>query len=108
MGAMGIYPSYVAGIVVVPGRQDVAQNVRLGDRLTTEREPDNPYDANAVRLYHDGGEIGYVPARHAVWVAEILDRGGPLTITVAAIKHSGDARLPDIYLDTEIRTDEDA
>ena len=105
---MGIYPSYVAGIVVVPGRQDVAQNVRLGDRLTTEREPDNPYDANAVRLYHDGGEIGYVPARHAVWVAEILDRGGPLTITVAAIKHSGDAHLPDIYLDTEIRTDEDA
>ena len=91
---MGIYPSYVAGIVVVPGRQDVAQNVRLGDRLTTEREPDNPHDANAVRLYHDGGEIGYVPARHVVWVAEILDRG--------------DARLPDIFLDTEIRTDEDA
>ncbi|MEC8584565.1 MAG: hypothetical protein VXY81_08250, partial [Pseudomonadota bacterium] len=40
--AMGIYPSYVARIVVVPGCQDVAQNVRLGDRLTTEREPDNP------------------------------------------------------------------
>ena len=55
-----------------------------------------------------GLEIGYVPARHAVWVADILDRSGPLTITVAAIKHSGDARPPDIYLDTEIRSDEDA
>ena len=105
---MGIYPSYVAWIVVVPGRQDVAQNVHRGDSLTTEREPDNPYDANAVRLYHNGGETGYVPARHVVWVAEILDRGGPLTITVAAIKQSGDARLQNIYLDNEIRTDEDA
>ena len=60
-----------------------------------------------MRLYHDDGGTGYVPARHAVWVAEILDRGGPLTIPVALTNHSSDARLPDIYLATEIRADED-
>ncbi|MGB1006073.1 MAG: hypothetical protein ACPGVX_02795 [Thalassobaculaceae bacterium] len=82
--------------------------IDLKAKFNFEEEKRKTLPGNAVRPYCDGGEISYVPARHSVWVAEILNRGGPLTITVAAIKHSGNARLLDIYLDTEIRNNEDA
>ena len=62
---------------MVPRRQDVAEKVCLGDQLQTQREADNPHDSNAVQLLYDGQELGYVPARHAVWVAEILDNNRP-------------------------------
>ncbi len=93
---------------MIPRRQDVAEKVCLGDQLQTQREADNPHDSNAVQLLYDGQELGYVPARHAVWVAEILDNNRPLRIEVSQIRAGGDARQVELYLDTRILTDMDA
>ena len=37
------------------------------------REPENPYDVNAVALYAGGLRIGYVPRRRNSTVARLLD-----------------------------------
>ncbi|OGA38840.1 MAG: HIRAN protein, partial [Betaproteobacteria bacterium RIFCSPLOWO2_12_FULL_62_13] len=48
---------------------------RVGDRLTLVREPDNPHDANAVRIEWKGRKLGYVPRRDNVHLARQMDLG---------------------------------
>jgi hypothetical protein len=50
--------------------------LKVGDALTLVREPDNPYDAQAVRVDWQGQKLGYVPRRENADVARIMDRGG--------------------------------
>ena len=40
-----------------------------------EREPENAYDCNAIKVMVQRGQIGYVPARLAVDMARDLDEG---------------------------------
>lgn len=40
-----------------------------------EREPNNQYDANAVKVMVDGVHIGYIPKEIAVETAEKMDKG---------------------------------
>ena len=47
----------------------------MGDRLTLVREPDNPHDANAVRIEWKGRKLGYVPRRDNVHLARQMDLG---------------------------------
>lgn len=49
--------------------------MKVGDRLELVREPDNPYDANAVRVEWKGQKLGYVPRADNADLARHLDRG---------------------------------
>lgn len=49
--------------------------MREGDRLTLVREPDNPYDAFAVRVEWRGAKLGYLPRNQNRDVAGEMDRG---------------------------------
>lgn len=40
------------------------------------REPDNPYDANAVIVWVDGKRVGYLPKANNVEIARIIDERG--------------------------------
>lgn len=40
---------------------DIISEVSVGDKLTLQIEPDNPYDPQAVALYYNDTKIGYVP-----------------------------------------------
>ncbi len=44
-----------------------------GDLLTLTHDPENPYDSNAVMVYHDGDHIGYLSAELAAELAEAVD-----------------------------------
>jgi hypothetical protein len=57
---------------------EVWDELRVGDRLQLEREPDNPFDRNAVSLSWRGRKLGYVPRRDNAALAWGLDRGEPL------------------------------
>ena len=51
----------------------------LGSKITLEREPENPYDSDAVRAFDkDGRSIGRVCRRHSAAVAAVLDNHGIL------------------------------
>lgn len=59
-----------------------------GDRLELVREPDNPYDANAVRIEWRGRKLGYLPRRDNTAVARQLDRGAALEARVSQLKEN--------------------
>ena len=63
----------------------VWRGMKAGDRLQLVREPDNPYDANAVRVEWRGVTLGYVPRRDNAAVARQIDRGTTLEARIAAL-----------------------
>lgn len=60
--------------------------LQVGDRLELLREPDNPYDANAVRVRWRGRMLGYVPRRDNATVARLMDHGAALEARIAALR----------------------
>lgn len=65
--------------------------MQVGDALTLIREPDNVYDAKAVRVEWQGHKIGYVPRRENADVARFMDGGQAL---VARINRLAEVRDP--------------
>lgn len=74
-------------------------NMRIGDGLTLVREPQNPHDANAVRVEWKGQPLGYVPRRDNSDVARQMDRGAPVQARIVNLK---EARNPWQRLEFEI------
>ena len=67
--------------------------LNLGDPLELVREPDNPSDANAVRVDWRGRKLGYVPRRENAALAWGMDRGTPLRARVSRlVEHPNPAR----------------
>lgn len=60
-------------------------NMRVGDPLALVREPQNPYDANAVRVEWKGQPLGYVPRRDNSDVARQMDRGEKLQARIVRL-----------------------
>jgi hypothetical protein len=56
--------------------------MRAGDALELVREPDNPHDANAIRIEWRGRKIGYVPRRENEHLARQMDHGARPQATV--------------------------
>ena len=72
---------------------EVWPQMRVGDPLELRREPDNPHDANAVRVEWRGRKLGYVPRRQNAAVAWGLDRGSPLRARLSRLEeHANPAR----------------
>jgi hypothetical protein len=68
-------------------------DMQLGEALTLVREPDNPYDVNAVRVEWHGEKLGYLPRRENRAVAAEMDRGGQVKARIAALKKHPNPRL---------------
>ena len=61
--------------------------MRVGDRLLLVREPDNPYDARAVRVEWKGHKLGYIPRTENQTVARQIDRGNPLQARITKLTY---------------------
>lgn len=86
---MRSYPSFIAGLAhnAPDGRprgRYAYKRLRASDKLDLVREPENPHDANAVAILHDGFHVGYVPARHN-WVGRALDEGDTIVAEVTKL-----------------------
>ena len=68
--------------------REVWRDLSIGDRLELVREPDNPYDANAVRIEWRGRKLGYLPRRDNAAVARQLDRGAALEARVTQLREN--------------------
>jgi len=72
---------------------EVWDQLRVGDALMMEREPDNPHDGNAVSLSWRGRKLGYVPRRENAVLAWGLERGEPLRARISRLsQHPNPAR----------------
>ena len=68
----------------------VRDEIKLGDRLTLTREPDNHHDRNAVRVDWNGHKLGYVPRAENRAAARALDAGEKLEARVSELRESPD------------------
>jgi hypothetical protein len=62
------------------------RELRPGEPLTLSREPDNPHDANAVRVEWRGQLLGYLPRAENRAVAAEMDRGAAVSGRIARLR----------------------
>jgi len=63
-----------------------ARAARPGDRVNVRRDYDNATDRNAVALYLNGREIGYLPRQVAQVLAPEIDTGREVTATILTVR----------------------
>ena len=82
---------YVAG-VKFHELKTVINKVKEDDTLVLVPEPDNNYDANAVKILYPGEDkdvmVGYVPQRISSEISGAIDAGLPITCHVVSITPS--------------------
>ena len=84
---MLIQSSPLAGFQYYAGAS-VWHALHEGDLLTLVREPDNRYDADAIRVDWHGTMLGYVPRRDNVALARLLDKGTAVEARISRLTSS--------------------
>jgi hypothetical protein len=56
-------------------RQDILCEVEPGERVDLTREPQNPYDSNAIAVTIHGETVGYIAREDAAVLTPLLDAG---------------------------------
>lgn len=76
----------VAGAGRSAERRAACEDLRAGEQVVLEREPDNRHDGNAILILNvEGDELGYVPREDAAAMAPLLDAGGWVEATVKKV-----------------------
>ena len=79
-----VQSSALAGFRYAEAAQ-VWPHLAAGEPLELVREPDNPHDANAVRVEWRGHKLGYVPRSENGALAWAMDRGESLRARVSRL-----------------------
>ncbi|MEO6835468.1 MAG: helicase-related protein [Candidatus Tumulicola sp.] len=78
----------VAG-VSFEGRQDTIEGLSVGARLELERQPENPYDANAIAVRYGNLHLGFIKKGIAAHIAPAIDAGARYRARVASLTGGG-------------------
>ena len=85
-----LFDSYVAGTGKIQD-ESILDDLQEGDTLLLQREPENRFDSNAIKLL-DGQnrKVGYIPEDDNVVFARLMDAGKFLTAKIVRMeeKHS--------------------
>ena len=60
--------------------------IRVGDRLSLIREPENRHDRHAIRVEWKGHKLGYVPRADNRAVAAAIDAGDRLVARISRLR----------------------
>lgn len=72
---------------------EIQANITLcttGDQLTMEREPDNPFDPNAIRVYKSTIPLGYINRDLASQLAPRIDDGVEYVCIIQTVTGGGE------------------
>lgn len=79
--------------VTFEGRQAVLENLVVGEPLRIERQPENPYDTNAIALFDPRGEqVGFLNRRLAAVLAPVIDSGVEYDIEITDVTGGDEGR----------------
>lgn len=85
-----LFDTYVAGTSHVEGIEELEPYLNIEDQLDFFREPDNPYDNQAIMIKSASGvRIGYVPKQDNVIFARLMDAGKLLFGRISAKEKKG-------------------
>ena len=80
-----LFDTYVAGVSYLTDKT-VLQEIKIGDRLTLQRE-DNKFDDKAILiLTSDGKKLGYVPEKDNIIFSRLMDAGKLLVAYIREIQ----------------------
>lgn len=68
----------------------IRQKANPGKLLTLTREPQNQYGSNAIAVYLDGEQIGYINSDLSAELAPQIDAGRPLYAVITEVTGGGD------------------
>lgn len=80
--------SAVAGFRYYSG-EEIWRKLEPGRPLSLRREPKNPFDYDAVEIYHENEKLGYIPRPDSSVVAQLMDRGIDLAARISGIRENG-------------------
>jgi hypothetical protein len=76
----------VRGAFRFEARRIACQRLVEGDRVSLEREPDNPHGATAILVLSDDDcELGYVPSEESAVMAPMLDSGAEVEARICRL-----------------------
>ena len=85
-----LFDTYVAGTTHIEGIEELEPHLKIEDKLEFFREPDNPYDNQAIVVKTvDGVKIGYIPKQDNVIFARLMDAGKLLFGRIAEKEKKG-------------------
>jgi hypothetical protein len=84
-----IQESPIAGFQFHSG-EAVWSSLSVGAKLKLVREAANPHDDNAVAVYFQNDQLGYVPRAENAAIAQMLDRGENLEVRISKLSVNED------------------
>ena len=85
--AILIQTSSIAGFQFYDG-EHIWDQLSIGDMLQLIRQPDNPYDENAVELYWRNSKLGYLHRVENTAIARIMDQEQEITAKISNKRES--------------------
>lgn len=71
-----LFDTIIAGTSYIAGFEELEPLLELGENLNFYREPNNPYDTEAILIKTKNDiKIGYVPKRDNIIFARLMDAG---------------------------------
>lgn len=93
-----LFDSYVAGTAYVKD-ETVFDDLKVGDKLILQREPENRFDENAILVLDEKKrKLGYVPERDNIVFTRLMDAGKYLTAKVKRNEPKGPFRQVNISI----------
>ena len=84
-----LFDSYVAGTTHIKD-ETVFDEIKVGDKLILQREPENRFDENAILVLDDKKrKLGYIPEKDNIVFARLMDAGKYLTAKVKYYEPKG-------------------
>lgn len=66
-------------------RQEIIKQLGLNDIVTLRREPTNKYDTNAIAVFTEKGQAGYLAKDYSNILAPMMDAGTQFKATIAEV-----------------------
>ena len=66
--------------------ENIWPQMKVGDALRLQREPQNRYDPHAIAVYWQQLKLGYIPRRENRTLAQMLDRGQILNTQIEQLQ----------------------
>lgn len=76
------------------GAKELADMIDETTEVTLEREPDNQYDAYAIKVMIADQHIGYIERGQAAWISPLLDEGAVARVEYASHEQRGKNNHP--------------
>ncbi len=87
-----LFDSYIAGTTHIED-ESVFDEIKEGDKLILQREPDNRFDENAILVLDEKSrKLGYIPEKDNIVFARLMDAGKYLIAKIEGMENKGSFR----------------